>query len=137
MWMAKAKQATTIATQTTLVAWDLAEEICAKPWIVELPRNSWIAVEAIPLEMCLLLHFHSCIWTCEIRLSFLSTNSIRFCERNIGKYKWLVKDLELNALLQLFKGYSQIVPIHRIRPDFDLKGILELKNVGRENKNSR
>ena len=40
MWMAKAKQATTIATQTALAVLDLAVEMCTRPWIVELSKNS-------------------------------------------------------------------------------------------------
>ena len=40
MWIAMAKQATTIATQVALAALDLAVEMCTRPWIVELSRNS-------------------------------------------------------------------------------------------------
>ena len=40
MWIAEAKQATTIATQAALAALDLAVEMCIRPWIVELSRNS-------------------------------------------------------------------------------------------------
>ena len=47
MLMAMAKQATTIATQTALAARDLAVEMCTRPWIVELSKNSRIAAEAI------------------------------------------------------------------------------------------
>ena len=39
MWMAKAKQATTIATQVAFAALDLAVEMCTRPWIVELSKN--------------------------------------------------------------------------------------------------
>ena len=35
-----AKEATTIATQATLAAPDLAVEMCVRPWIVELSKNS-------------------------------------------------------------------------------------------------
>ena len=38
--MAKAKQATTIATQIALAVLVLAVEMCTRPWIVELSRNS-------------------------------------------------------------------------------------------------
>ena len=38
--MAKAKQATTITTQAALAARDLAVEMCTRPWIVELSKNS-------------------------------------------------------------------------------------------------
>ena len=37
--MAKAKQATTIATQRALVALDLAVAMCTRPWIVELSKK--------------------------------------------------------------------------------------------------
>ena len=47
MWMAKAKQATTIATQVTFAALDLAVEMCTRPWIVELSRNSLTAAVVI------------------------------------------------------------------------------------------
>ena len=40
MYMAMAKQATTIATQAALDVRDLAVEMCTRPWIVELSRNS-------------------------------------------------------------------------------------------------
>ena len=40
MWMAKAKQATTIATQIAFKVLDVAVEICARPWIVELTKKS-------------------------------------------------------------------------------------------------
>ena len=40
MLMAMAKQATTITTQTALAARDLAVEMCTRPWIVELSKNS-------------------------------------------------------------------------------------------------
>ena len=39
MWMATAKQATTIPNQATLAARDFAVDMCARPWIVELSRN--------------------------------------------------------------------------------------------------
>ena len=38
-----AKQATTIPTQANLAAFDLAVEMCTRPWIVEFSRNSHIA----------------------------------------------------------------------------------------------
>ena len=47
MYMAMAKQATTIATQAALAALDLAVEMCTRPWIVELSKNSRIAAVAI------------------------------------------------------------------------------------------
>ena len=40
MVMAMAKQATTMAAQANLAFPDLAVEMCARPWIVELSRNS-------------------------------------------------------------------------------------------------
>ena len=45
--MAVAKQATTIATHTALDTFDLAVEICTRPWIVELSRNSLKVAAAI------------------------------------------------------------------------------------------
>ena len=50
MLMAMAKQATTIATQTALADLDLAAEICSRPWIVELSKNSRIDAAAIFLK---------------------------------------------------------------------------------------
>ena len=47
MYMATAKQATTIATQAALAALDLAVEMCTRPWIVELSKNSRIDAVAI------------------------------------------------------------------------------------------
>ena len=47
MLMAIAKQATTIATQRTRAARDLAVEMCTRPWIVELSRNSHRVAVAI------------------------------------------------------------------------------------------
>ena len=47
MYMAMAKQATTIVTQVALAALDLEVEICTRPWIVELSRNSRILAVAI------------------------------------------------------------------------------------------
>ena len=47
MWMAKAKQATTIANQRALAILDLAVEMCTRPWIVELSKNSLKAIDAI------------------------------------------------------------------------------------------
>ena len=47
MYRAMAKQATTIATQAALAALDLAVEMCTRPWIVELSKNSRIAAVAI------------------------------------------------------------------------------------------
>ena len=40
MWMAKAKQATTIATQAAFKVFDLAVEIYTRPWIVEFSKKS-------------------------------------------------------------------------------------------------
>ena len=54
MWMAKAKQATTIATQVALAVLDLAVEMCTRPWIVELSKMSEITFEAIFWEQELL-----------------------------------------------------------------------------------
>ena len=39
MWIAMAKQATTIANHAALATLDFAAEICAKPWIVELSKK--------------------------------------------------------------------------------------------------
>ena len=47
MWMAMAKQATTIATQAALAARDLAVEMCTNPWIVELSKKSRKDAEVI------------------------------------------------------------------------------------------
>ena len=47
MWMAKAKQATTIATQASFADRDLALEMCTRPWIVEFSKNSLIWVNTI------------------------------------------------------------------------------------------
>ena len=47
MWMAMAKQASTIATQATRAARDLAVEMCTRPWIVEFSKNSFIVAVAI------------------------------------------------------------------------------------------
>ena len=41
------KQATTIATQAALAAFDLAVEICTRPWIVELSKKSRRVEETI------------------------------------------------------------------------------------------
>ena len=40
MQMAVAKQVATIATQAALAVRDLAVEMCTRPWIVELSKNS-------------------------------------------------------------------------------------------------
>ena len=48
--MAVAKQAATIATQIALAVLDLAVEVCTKPWIVELSKNSRKIEEAISLR---------------------------------------------------------------------------------------
>ena len=47
MYKAIPKQATTIVTQAILAARDLAVEMCTRPWIVELSKNSQIALDAI------------------------------------------------------------------------------------------
>ena len=47
MYIAKAKQATTIATQAALAALDLAVEMCTRPWIVELSKKSEITFKVI------------------------------------------------------------------------------------------
>ena len=49
MLMAMAKQVTTIASQAALATRDLAVDMCTRPWIVELSKNSRIAAEAIVL----------------------------------------------------------------------------------------
>ena len=51
MWMANAKQAITIATHSALAVFDFAVEMCTRPWIVELSKNSRIFVVAIFLEL--------------------------------------------------------------------------------------
>ena len=50
--MAVAKQATTIATQAALPVRDLAVEMCARPWIVELSKKSRRV--ALAILLCLL-----------------------------------------------------------------------------------
>ena len=40
MYMAVAKQTNTMAAQAALAVRDLAVEMCAKPWIVELSKKS-------------------------------------------------------------------------------------------------
>ena len=47
MEMAMAKQATTMATQVILAAWDLAVDICASPCMVEFSRKLRMVKEAI------------------------------------------------------------------------------------------
>ena len=47
MYIAKAKQATTIATQMALAARDLDVEMCTRPWIVELSEKLWNVEEII------------------------------------------------------------------------------------------
>ena len=47
MWMAKAKQATTIANQRALAILDLAVDMWTRPWIVELSRKSLKVIDAI------------------------------------------------------------------------------------------
>ena len=47
MWMAMAKQATTIATQIAFAVLDLAVEMCTRPWIVELSKKSRITFDTI------------------------------------------------------------------------------------------
>ena len=49
MWMAMEKQAITMITQIALRDLVLDVEICTRPWIVELSRNSRIIPEAILL----------------------------------------------------------------------------------------
>ena len=48
--MAKAKQATTIATQVALAVLDLAVEMCTRPWIVELSKKFCIIFDVILLK---------------------------------------------------------------------------------------
>ena len=47
MWMAMVKQATTIATQVALAVFDLAVDMCTRPWIVELSKKSEITFDII------------------------------------------------------------------------------------------
>ena len=54
MWMAKAKQATTIATQIAFAVLDLAVEMCTRPWIVELSKKPEITFDTIVWEQELL-----------------------------------------------------------------------------------
>ena len=49
MWTAKTKHATTIVIQASLDAWDLAFDMCKRPWTVELSRNSLTASRVIVL----------------------------------------------------------------------------------------
>ena len=49
MVIAMEKQASTIATQAALAVLDLAVEMCTRPWIVELSKNSENAFDAILL----------------------------------------------------------------------------------------
>ena len=51
--MAKPKQATTITAQAILAARDLAVEMCTRPWIVELSKNSQIVAVAISFKLVL------------------------------------------------------------------------------------
>ena len=48
MWIAMAKQATTIAIQRAFPVLDVALEMCERPWIVELSKKSWNFEEPIP-----------------------------------------------------------------------------------------
>ena len=48
MWMTKAKQATTIATQIVFAVLDLAVEMSARPWIVELSKKLLQTANAMP-----------------------------------------------------------------------------------------
>ena len=45
-----AKQATTIATQAALAVFDLAVEMCTRPWIVELSKKFRITFAAILIK---------------------------------------------------------------------------------------
>ena len=47
MYIAKAKQATTIATQAVLAVLDLAVDMCTRPWIVELSKKFRITFDVI------------------------------------------------------------------------------------------
>ena len=47
MLAAVAKQATTITTQATLAVFDLAVEMCTRPWIVELSKKFRITFDVI------------------------------------------------------------------------------------------
>ena len=51
MWIAKPKQATTIATQAIFAVPDFALEICNRPWIVELSRKAEITFAAIFMKL--------------------------------------------------------------------------------------
>ena len=48
MWMAIAKQATTIEIQRAFAVRDVALEMFERPWIVEISKKSYIVEEAIP-----------------------------------------------------------------------------------------
>ena len=49
MWMAMEKQATTITTHKAFAVFDLAVEMCTRPWIVELSKKSEITFKVILL----------------------------------------------------------------------------------------
>ena len=53
MWMARAKQAATIATQATLAVRDLAVEMYTRPWIVLLSKKSRRVAAAILIDFSL------------------------------------------------------------------------------------
>ena len=53
MWMARAKQAATIATQAALAVRDFAVEMYTRPWIVLLSKKSRRVAEAIFIDFSL------------------------------------------------------------------------------------
>ena len=61
MWMAKPKQATTIAIQAIFAVPDFALEICKRPWIVELSRKAEISFAAIFMEVACIKVFNSAL----------------------------------------------------------------------------
>ena len=66
--MAVAKQATTIATQAALPVLDLAVEICTRPWIVELSKNSQRVEEGISLKPTFKLRiFNQSKWKTDVK----------------------------------------------------------------------
>ena len=60
--MAVAKQATTIATQAALPVRDLAVEMCTRPWIVELSKNSQRVEETISSKPMFCLVVVGVLW---------------------------------------------------------------------------
>ena len=58
MWMAKPKQATTIAIHASFAVPDFALEICKRPWIVELSRKAEITFAAIFMKVACITVFN-------------------------------------------------------------------------------